>query len=446
VNDVLKIQNHILEYESPDLGIKVSHYALVAHEKNYNILLSHPNLFLYSTTRGSIKTSLRYSNIISRFYRFLSTQDKYKNLSASQYHAISDNRDIRLWMISRQVNRVKKQSARPSSETIFEDAKILLQFFNWLNTSGYITSVKVSLKTTFINFNKKSLLSYVQAKARVTIDAKDIRVLDKEGRQKRRRPLISDSEIRLYLKSFTDPVYPAMFMLALGTAMRPMDLCKMPYIGNGKNTHIMPYSEMGQDAKTFEYTVYNSKGNKTRTIVIHRDDLKELNENYIKPHYNGRRKLYKARYGRDCPLDILFLTDRGIPVTPTQVASRGNAAKVKAMAKDKNFRESINFYESRHWWPTMFIIRFFGEGLLTDAVDVMWAACGEILVNQMGHEDIETTFAHYVDFGRVLMMANKGRVTELISQAHDGVHAFIAEITTGNLVLSGDPSKAKQNR
>lgn len=443
---MLKIDNHILEYESPDLGIKVSHYVLVAHEHKYSILLSHANLFLYSTTRSSIKTSLRYSNIISRFYRFLSTQEKYQKLSASQYHGVADNRDIRLWMISRQVNRVKKQSAKPSSETIFEDAKILLQFFNWVHNSGYITNVKVTLKNTIANFTKNSLLSYIQAKARVTIDAKDIRVLDKESRQKRRKSLISDSEIRLYCESFTDPVYSAMFMLALGTAMRPMDLCRVPYMGNGRNTHIMPYSEMDQEPKTFEYTVYKSKGNKTRTIIIHRDDLEQLNENYIKPYYDERRKLYKARYGRDCPLDILFLTDRGIPVTPARVASRGNAAKVRAMEKDKNFHESINFYESRHWWPTMFLIRFFQEALLTDAVDVMWAACGEVLIDQMGHEDIETTFAHYVHMGRVVMMANQGKVTELIRQAHDGVHAFIREITAGKLALSAEPAKAKKKR
>ena len=435
VNNMLKIERKVMRYENPETGLEVNHYALIAHEAKYKVLLSHPNLFLYSSSRSSIKTSSRYSNVISMFYRFISTQEKFKKHRASQYHAISDNSDIKRWQVSRQVARVAKQSTKPSFETIYEDAKIILFFFHWLNTNGYLTNVNVEIKSSIAYFNRNKLLAYVQAKARVSIDAKNIRVLDKESRQKQRRFLINDSEIRLYLKCFTDPVYATMFKLALGTAMRPMDLCRMPYIGNGKNIHIMPYSEMDKEPKTFEYTIYKSKGNKTRTIVIHRDDLKELDDQYIKLHYDKRRKKYKKRFGHECPLTILFLNEQGIPVTPETTTSRGNAAKKKAMALDDKFRESINFYESRHWWPTMFLIRFFKEDLLSSAADVMWAACGQVLIDQMGHDDIETTFAHYVDMARVVMLANKGRVTELITNSHDGVHAFIEQITAGNFVM-----------
>lgn len=430
-----RIERKILTYQSPDLGIEVNHYALIAHIGKRKVLLSHVNLFLHATTRASIKTSSRYSNIISMFYRFLATQEKFKAHNVSSYHALADNNDIKRWWIARQVARVAKQSYKPSSETIYEDVKILLAFFHWLNTKGYLTNVNVELKTSTRNFGSNRLLSYIQAKARVSIDAKNVRLLDKESRQKTRKFLINESEIRTYLQCFTDPVYATLFKLALGTAMRPMDLCKMPYLGNGRNSHIMPYSEMDQEEKTFPYTVYGSKGNKTRTIVIHRDDLKELDESYIKPHYKERRKKYKERFGRECPLDVLFLNDQGYPVTAERIASRGHAAKVKAVALDKSFRKSINFYESRHWWPTMFLIRFFDEALLSSSADSMWAACGEVLINQMGHEDIETTFSHYIDMGRVVMQANKGRVTELVTQAHDGVHAFIHQVTTGKLKM-----------
>ncbi|MGV2837279.1 site-specific integrase, partial [Pseudomonas shirazensis] len=157
----------------------------------------------------------------------------------------------------------------------------------------YKSNVDIELKQSTAYFNRSRLLSYIQAKARVSIDAKNVRALDRESRQSQRRTLINQSEIRTYLSCFTDPVYRALFKFALGTAMRPMDLCKYPYGGNGKNVHIMPYSEMDQDPKTFEYTVYASKGNKTRTIILQSDDLKELNEGYIKPFYEERRKKYK---------------------------------------------------------------------------------------------------------------------------------------------------------
>jgi integrase len=432
---MIHIERKILNYQSPELDTTVSHYILIAHQNNKKTLLSHPNIFLHSVSRSSLKTSSRYSNIISMYYRFLSNEDRYKNIAIDQYHVLSDNRDIKRWQISRQITRITKQNTKPSSSTIYEDAKILLFFFHWLNDNGYVTNVNTKTKSSIAYFNRSKLLAYVQAKANVRIDAKNIRVLDKEARQKQRRVLITDKEIRLYLKCFVDPVYASLFKLALGTAMRPMDLCKMPYIGNGRNSKIMPYSEMDKNQKTFEYTINGSKGNKSRTIIIHRDDLANLYEQYIKPYYDTRRNKYKSRFGKECPLNILFLTDRGVPVTPEKIASRGNAAKIKAMKMDMNFRSSINFYDSRHWWPTMFLIRFFQEDLLSNAADVMWAACGQILVNQMGHKDIETTFSYYVDMARVMLLANKGRATEIITQAHDGVHAFIDQVSKGNLVL-----------
>lgn len=129
VNNMLKIERKVMRYENPETGLEVNHYALIAHEAKYKVLLSHPNLFLYSSSRSSIKTSSRYSNVISMFYRFISTQEKFKKHRASQYHAISDNSDIKRWQVSRQVARVAKQSTKPSSETIYEDAKIILFFF-----------------------------------------------------------------------------------------------------------------------------------------------------------------------------------------------------------------------------------------------------------------------------------------------------------------------------
>ncbi|MBW1245510.1 hypothetical protein I7860_02335 [Pseudomonas tolaasii] len=66
--------------------------------------------------------------------------------------------------------------------------------------------------------------------------------------------------------------------------MRPLDLVKLPYLGNGENKHIMPYSDMEKRGVTTQYTVYSSKGGENREITIHMDDLKALEENYIISH------------------------------------------------------------------------------------------------------------------------------------------------------------------
>ncbi|MFY1664320.1 site-specific integrase [Pseudomonas sp. Pseu.R1] len=436
----LVIDRQVIEYQDPNTGIAIRQYVLIAKTPKINCLLSHANLFLMNEARSSLNTSNRYSSILSMFYRFLSTEPNFANKEVANYHALVTNFDIRRWQVSRQTERIAKQSSSPSSETIYEDAKILLGYFHWLNNNGYLTNVNVQLKTCIANFKSERMLAYIQAKARVTKNAKNIRVLDKEARQFAFNSLITSEEIRQYLTSFVDPAYAVMFKLALGTAMRPIDLCKFPYIGDRKNVHILPYSEMDSEKLTFEYTAYGSKGNKTRTIVIHRDDLKMLDECYIKPLYDDRRKRYKERYGKDCPLSVLFLNEQGVPITPKMTTSRGTAAKKKALENYKGFRDSIVFYDSRHWWPTIFLIQFFGDDLLTKAVDYLWAACGEALKTQMGHSDLETTFAHYVDKARVMMGAAKGRTTELITQAHAGVHAVIGQIENGKLTDAGKVS------
>jgi len=422
---MLVINRREIEYYSHDLGMSVKHYILIAQSDNKNILLSHPNLFLYSHTRSSIPTSSRYSNIISMFYRYLSTLEKFQGIHVGRYHALATNKDIRNWQVARQVEREKKQNPRPSSETIFEEAKVLLVYFRWLIASGYVTNVNVVLKTWVANFKNKRMLNYIKAKARTTIDSKNIQVLDRERRQKTQNSLITKNEIHTYLASFYDPVYAAMFKLALGTAMRPMDLCEFPYIGNGDNKHIMPFSEMNSTLPTVFYNVEHSKGNKSRTIIINTGDLRELEVGYIIPYYSERKEKYKKKYGKPCPPSILFLNSQGEPVIPKMASNRGTDAKKKAMKSDPTFRSSVVFYSSRAWWPTMYLIKFFKEDILTDKASAMYAAVAQVLVSQLGHEDLDTTYKHYIDSGRILMLAHQGRVNELITAPDESVAEFI---------------------
>lgn len=86
---------------------------------------------------------------------------------------------------------------------------------------------------------------------------------------------------------------------------------------------------MTLDLPTTQYTIYDSKGKKTRTIILHRDALKDLEDNYITPYYAERATKYLNIYGEKPPLSILFLTKDGHPVTPDKIASRTTAAKKK---------------------------------------------------------------------------------------------------------------------
>lgn len=423
---------------SDEMSLTVSHCILIAEQNEQKILLSHPNLFLYKITRASIKTSIRYANIISMFYRFLSTQEKMAGKELGVYHMLADNKDIMLWQVQRQIDRVDKQSLRPSSETIYEDAKVLLVYFKWLNDHGYLTNVQVTLKSWRANFRSRRMLNYVQLMARNKIDASNIRVLDKRSRQRKSNFLITDPEIKLLLEHYSDPVYSAMFNLALGTAMRPMDLVKFPYIGNDDNTHILPYSEMDTKRVTTSYTVYKSKGNKDRTINIHMDDLKALEENYIIPYYVTRKSLYKERYGKPCPPSILFLNKKGEPVDEDMIASRTNYAKSKINKTHPDFRMHLTFYQSRHWWPTQHIIATFGDRLLTDPLEALYLATAQVLKNQMGHDDVQTTYKHYVDMARIIMMLHKGRTFDLITSCAKTVSNFMHGLDLPGDVLGNE--------
>ena len=425
---MITIQSILIEYKSVDTLSDSQHFVLKAIlPGDKEILLSHPNLFLYYETNRAINTSKRYANILAQFYSYLSTDEKFRDIEISKYHVLTDNRDIRKWQIYRQIKRVQKQSNKPTSKTIFEDAKIILNYFKWLHNSGYITNVSIEHKNWIANFKNQRMLNYIQQTAKQVIDAKNIKVLDKERRQSSSKSLITNQEIKALIKAYTDPAYSALFKLSLGTGMRPIELVQFPYLGNGENKHIMPYSEMDKDNPTIGFEVIG-KGKKLRTVRINIKDLKELDNTYIKPFYNERRKLYREKYGIECPPSILFLNKVGKPITPTMISKRSNDAKLRAMKFYPDFREKITFYEARHWWPTMFALEFFKEKLLDSSSEVLYAAFAEALKNQMGHEDLETTYKYYIDMARLVYSAHQRTVHELLVSPQKTVQEMLDEM------------------
>ena len=425
---MITIQSILIEYKSVDTLNDSQHFVLKAIlPGDKEILLSHPNLFLYYETNRAINTSKRYANILAQFYSYLSTDEKFRDIEISKYHVLTDNRDIRKWQIYRQIKRVQKQSNKPTSKTIFEDAKIILNYFKWLHNSGYVTNVSIEHKNWIANFKNQRMLNYIQQTAKQVIDAKNIKVLDKERRQSSSKSLITNQEIKALINAYTDPAYSALFKLSLGTGMRPIELVQFPYLGNGENKHIMPYSEMDKDNPTIGFEVIG-KGKKLRTVRINIKDLKELDNTYIKPFYNERRKLYREKYGIECPPSILFLNKVGKPITPTMISKRSNDAKLRAMKFYPDFREKITFYEARHWWPTMFALEFFKEKLLDSSSEVLYAAFAEALKNQMGHEDLETTYKYYIDMARLVYSAHQRTVHELLVSPQKTVQEMLDEM------------------
>lgn len=422
---MLKVARRLISYTCVISGKNIKHYILIGNSQGRRFLLSHANLYLRDATASSTDTSNRYSNLISMFYRYLSATEKYSAIDVSQYHSLVNNEDIKNWQIKQQVDRSAKQAERPSSETILEGAKVVFGFFYWLHTEGYESCVNFKLKTWQPNFKDDQLLNYIKREAKVGLDSKSIKALDNEFRSQRAYSLITNQEIEDLITNYVDPVYAVMFNLALGTAMRPMDLCEFPYVGNGLNSHIQPYDNMSFNDATVEYGIAYSKGKKYRNIRIHRDDLKSLFDHYTNKLYPARAELYAKRFSKPCPPSILFLNYKGIPVTPKMIGVRSNAAKKRAFAHGSTMRKSVCFYDSRHWWPTMFLIKRFGSGLLGELSEVKDLAAMQVLKNQMGHSHLITTYEHYVDAARILLLAHQGFVNDLMVNADQTVGQFL---------------------
>lgn len=417
-----------LEYYSIDLEKDVSHYIIAADYKKKRHLLSMPNLYLYDKTRSSKQTSKRYATLIKKFYEFLSQLPRYRSVNPGDYHYHVINADLRKWQVYRQTRRVMLNRVHPSSKTIYDDACVVFNFFRWLHENNIPTGVKIRLKTWVANFKDRRMLSYIEKKAKTALDTSSIRVLDREARQTRPTRLISNRDIVTLLNCYPDRVYKVIFNFALATAMRPMELVKFPYMGTGKNRHILPYSEMDSEPKTFTYEVLG-KGSKLRDIIIPAYALSMIDSEYTKTEYPTRAKLYRQKFGKKCPLSTLFLTDEGMPVTAPMIANATNYAKRLARERDPSFVLSNVFYHTRKWWPTLMMIQHHnGEGILEKNADVMDLAITQVITDQLGHEDPATTYRHYLVLGRFLVMARKGITHELIHEktinVHDAIEAY----------------------
>lgn len=424
---MIRITKKYIEYVPVESLRKVTHYLLIFEDKKASVLLSHINLFLYSNTRASKKTSSRYASVISMFYRYLSTTDDFKSVHPSQYHLFARNKHVKRWQSSREMKRVAHGSASPSSETIFGEAKLLMNYFRWLGDAGFTPGVEVKLKSWIPPYRSARYQAYIGLRAKQVIDTTSIDVLDRENRQLAIRSLITPQEISELTSNYSDPVYAVMLIFAVATAMRPMDLCRFPYYGNSANAHIGPFSSMEFTEANVSYTVYNSKGRKTRTILVHRDALRDLEENYIKPLYAARAKKYQENYGQEPPLSLLFLTKDGQPVTPDRISQRTTAAKEQALQLNPNLRANLRFYDARDWWPTQYLIRNFGEEIFNN--DGLYnLAVAQVLQDQMGHRFLRTTFDHYVDLGRVIMTMHKRRSTEIFRAANLSANDFIRAV------------------
>ena len=107
------------------------------------------------------------------------------------------------------------------------------------------------------------------------------------------------------------------------------------------------------------------------------------------------------------------------------ISRRTVDARERARRLDPSIRKSIRFYDARHWWPTIFLIRRFKTALLGQMSEVRDAAAMQVIKNQMGHAHLITTYNHYLDLARVLLLAHEGFVHELVTNPSKTIEQYL---------------------
>ncbi|KLN66350.1 tyrosine-type recombinase/integrase [Vibrio sp. VPAP30] len=411
----MRIERSLVSYSFEERDLK--HHVLILKNRNgTEVLLSAVNLYLKDRAFKSIKTSERYSSAIKRFLEFIISKG---NCIDSTFWRNVRNSDIREWQGSIVNTRDSEMKQRPNDETIFQDASIVFDFYSWAQKKNFPTLTSITSSSWKYNYRDESkLLSNISVFSGECPDYSNIDIGIKRGhmsrcsRKHKQVTIMSTEDIQSLMKAYNDPVYPAMLMLALATGMREQGVCSFPYIGIGINDHIRSYPEIlsnltqGRKSRgepnTFPFTVME-KGSKIRTLEVNMSAWKVICASYL-PFYYDRRKLFQSKHSGIKPDNTFFLNKAGVPVTPKMIADRTYSAKKKL--NDRNFRWS--FHNTRDWYATSFIIKH----LTTDQINASHydAAIEDALRRQLGHEDIRTTYMHYVRVASLLLATQSGKL------------------------------------
>lgn len=202
-------------------------------------------------------------------------------------------------------------------------------------------------------------------------------------------------ELYLALKKI-DPVYAVIAQVMMQTLLRIADVCEMPLHRNKYNRYLPPWPEferMGAD--TLRYTSL-TKRSKRITIDVYPVTVQAIYEDYIQPYYRERKELFDSSYmkrrnatlefgnlrdngRRSCPEDTLWLTESGAPVKPYMIEE---AFRLTGLG--------VHPHMLRHTGATHMLWNYCRiHGIEPDVR--LAATFQEILQEQLGHADIETT-------------------------------------------------------
>ena len=382
---MMEICRELISYSNPVTNQPVKHHILYS-KGTKRCLLSQVNIYLHDTARHSENTSLRYSGVLSRFFRFLISENQISSDEMHDFYLQADNDSLKAWQVQQIINRNELGKSRPSEKSVYDSAVLVTDFYYWLEQNDYPSSINVHTKKWVAKFKENDLLAYIAKGSKRVKDSKQIKVFKSRTQIYKPDDLLTIEQIKTALESYSDPVYPALYKLCMGTGLRPSGAVRFPYKGFGPNSHISPWENMREEyANKAFFKYYVKEKGKARKVKINTNCFETIYIAY-KPLLYKRRALYKLKHGKEAPLSAFWFDKKGKIVTEKMIS---DASYYVSKKLDFDFK----FYNSRHWFATMFIL----EHLKNTKGNISYnAAVEQALIDQLGHGKIGTTYEFYI--------------------------------------------------
>ena len=417
----------------------------------------------YAGTFGNTGTAKRYLKVLASFCRHFSK----RMWEASDVQEIIENFErythrnhILEWMSARADKRELNGASSPTDKTIEKDAVIIGNYLHWakdeLKKKGIpipydggkltIREVQLDKKRNFYAGVRDKIevekIDHGLYLSRKPTPGTDPQVIAKRS-QKNGHNYLKPEELQIFLTSFTDPVWSIAALTAYQTGLRPHELLAVPRYAQYKDggyftadpTDLRRLKAMGKDRLI--YRCYG-KGKKFREVIFRIDDWISTMDLY-EPIIRQRKEYFKRATGEDLAPHILWLTKpRKKAREMLQYCLPGdemNYDKYLQSLRDavsyatekhglaERFGHPVDFYSLRHTFATVTIINMLNadKNLREKAEQAPLSILEDItvrlaLTSQLGHEDFETTFRHYIDNVVVAKAISFPSVTDILEK------------------------------
>jgi len=399
---------------------------------------------LWASEHPNTGTAQTYLKIIQAFCRYYDGQIKDRGKAAEvipKFERFIHENDIKAWMTERWQRRLQEESESPKDRTIEKEAYILGIYIDWakeqLLKQGIQTPFKKAKKKIKIVSLKrdKNFLAGVVNKIQVKHNQHNLHLsyppspnvrpkVISRSTQRNGHAYFKPLELEEFILSFSDPLWTAVGLTGYCTGLRPHETLAIPSYApysNGKFFTSDPSMLRQLKADGQKEIVYEclGKSKKDREVIFLVDDWLNIMMLY-EPIFQQRRMFFEEHAGRELePHELWLSKPNKKPGKMVQYCLPGDnlnydqylqpLRSAVAYAKKKHnlvgkFGHAVDFYSLRHTYATNFIkIELQRNKDLRERAgrnpDMLLHdySLRKRLQDQLGHEEFDTTFRHYID-------------------------------------------------